>query len=107
MIPEAQMTPRELLVKSRELLSDPARWTKQAYARDERGRPCEVSSPNAKSFCLLGAMLRECDRPRLVFDADWFLFAHAGATALILNDDAQTSHADLMTALDGVIQKCG
>jgi hypothetical protein len=39
----------------RELLSDPNRWTKHYYARRADGKETDPLSPDAVSFCLLGA----------------------------------------------------
>lgn len=53
------MSTVEILQKARDLISDPARWTQDAYARDEHGR--EGAEPNdcdAVCFCSLGAIYR-------------------------------------------------
>jgi DNA phosphorothioation-dependent restriction protein DptG len=33
-------------------------WTQRVYARDEKGVTCSINHPNAKSFCLTGAILK-------------------------------------------------
>ena len=41
-----------------ELLSDPKRWTQDAFARDSTGFKCDVDAPDAQCFCLLGAIYK-------------------------------------------------
>ena len=43
-------------MKISELLSDPARHCKGAYARDAKGQACRSDSPNAVAWCLNGAI---------------------------------------------------
>jgi hypothetical protein len=45
-------------VKMAQLLSDPAHHTKGAMARDARGLECDPESPEAQSWCVLGALNR-------------------------------------------------
>ena len=47
-----------LLRDTREILRDPANWTKQRMASHENGMDVDVHSPHAHSFCLLGAMCK-------------------------------------------------
>lgn len=51
------MTPTKLetLRAVRELLSDPSRWTRGAYARDAEGNYANASGPNAVCWCAVGA----------------------------------------------------
>jgi len=51
------MTAREILVKARELIADPKRWTQRAYARDAYGSVISATSPSAASWCSVGAVL--------------------------------------------------
>lgn len=43
-------------MKAYELLSDPAKWTKNTFARDERNYPCDPNSPAACKWCAVGAI---------------------------------------------------
>ena len=52
------MTGLEVLVKARELISDPERWTHGVYARDAKGESCFDSSDEATCFDALGALNR-------------------------------------------------
>ena len=56
---ETETTKEALVVlkETRELLSDPSRWTQGAFARDKAGNVVYTSSPVAHSFCAHGAIL--------------------------------------------------
>lgn len=51
------MTTVEILRAARELISDPARWTKGACARDRKGEPLYAGyDPQAVRWCAFGAV---------------------------------------------------
>ncbi|MCJ2067825.1 hypothetical protein MKK75_03210 [Methylobacterium sp. J-030] len=43
---------------ARDTLTDPAHWTKEAYARDRRGAAVASNSPEAVCWCAYGALER-------------------------------------------------
>lgn len=45
-------------MKIRELLSSPDKLAKGSFARDKNGNTCPADSPNAASWCLVGARMR-------------------------------------------------
>lgn len=45
-------------MKLKELFADPKRWTKGAHAKDAAGVGVSVSNPDAKCFCLSGAIIK-------------------------------------------------
>ena len=47
-----------VLEETRELLSDPERWTKDGFARDGDDQPTHWADPNAVCWCLGGAISR-------------------------------------------------
>jgi hypothetical protein len=47
-----------LLVRTSELLAEPDRWTRDAWARDRKGKPVGVAAKAAVAWCLTGAVLR-------------------------------------------------
>lgn len=57
-------------VEVQELLALPEHWTKDATARDFRGRRCDPRGGQACAWCLLGAMKRaaclSCDYDRVM-----------------------------------------
>lgn len=118
------MTP---LKEIRDLLSDNARWTKDAHARigEDGGTPCEPRDPDAKCWCLDGALLKVLDvectnvsgaerRPEyemiatLLNDAahelfpdrisdEWSPFVH-------INDAPETTHDEILAVIDKAIE---
>lgn len=46
---------RRHLQRTRDLISDPERWTTAVYARDSRGVSVNQNSPDAVCWCLIGA----------------------------------------------------
>jgi hypothetical protein len=93
------------------LLKDPKRWTKRAYARNDRGNSCHPSDLAAACFCITGGLYRVTGSS---FNQQTPLFArtlrfldhtiqtktkydHSGVTGL--NDSLKTTHADVMGLL--------
>ena len=52
------MTPLETLKAARDLISDPARWTQNLFARDKDGKRADPQSDEAVCFCSFGAIER-------------------------------------------------
>jgi len=51
------MTPlAALLTRARDRIADPARWCQAVEATDETGMRCDATSPNAASWCAVGAL---------------------------------------------------
>lgn len=50
------MSVLETLTKARDLLSDPNKWIKGGYARNDCGAVCDPMSPHARQFCMIGAV---------------------------------------------------
>jgi hypothetical protein len=46
----------DVLKAARALISDPARWTQGAYARDEQGNEVDIYDAEACAWCALGAI---------------------------------------------------
>jgi hypothetical protein len=90
--------------KMKELLADPAHWTKGAFARNERGEPTPFWEEGS-CFCLGGAWLK-FDGP--TFDparseAERLLFAmlpNQGYSLAGFNDHPATTHAAVMAYLN-------
>lgn len=55
-------------MKIRELLTDESKWTQGTLAEDAKGNRVSVLSPNASSFCLVGAVVRCYDKTTDVVD---------------------------------------
>ncbi len=57
-------TPKEVLIAVRELISDPKRWTQNAYARkgqDKFSMSVHPESKEATCWCMTGAIIKVCD----------------------------------------------
>lgn len=52
------MTPLEVLIAARELISAPERWTTGWYARDANHETTHSHSPDAVRWCAAGALIR-------------------------------------------------
>lgn len=49
------LTPHQILVAARTLLSNRSRWTQGAFAKTEKGRVIGPTEANAACFCAMGA----------------------------------------------------
>ena len=48
----------QIVTRARQLISDPARWTRGELAKRKNGLPIEPSDPEAYRFCAIGALTR-------------------------------------------------
>ena len=94
----------QVLRAARELLSDPARWTKGAWAEDGAGMEVSPVSPNAVCWCVEGALMR-VSGVEVVTAVGFALEALANVVGDIAwyNDAATTQFSDILTALDRAI----
>src|SRR5438128_2331837 len=98
------MTPKELLRNARALIAAPSNWTVNCYARDAYNQKVEYHSPEAISFCALGALNRAyqeatnscCAHPDLL-STDGVLHAQLGVF-----NDAHT-HQEVLALYDRAI----
>ena len=72
-------TPRTV----RELLSKPTSWTKNAYARDQHGKPVRPNDPSATSWCLEGAISR-------VYGKDFTARKYASESVILYYTETET-----------------
>lgn len=104
----------EVLVRAREFISDPARWTKGTAARDAEGH--EVEPRDGCAFCIFGA-LRLAVNDQTLYDyyrqaADALCYDQFGQTgdgrwtALTeFNDAPETTHVDVIALFDKTIAR--
>ena len=105
----SEVTARQVLENARKLIESPDRWTRKAFARSKIGIECWSGDPDAVSWCVQGA-INEAGR-RLgtgmgdsYFEAMPRLQKAAGCWMLdIWNDNAETTHADILEAFDKAI----
>ena len=103
------MTAVEALRRAKELLSDPAKWTKGAMARGTWGVSCGVAFVGADCFCANGALLSLYRGTGECTASGASLWLSAAAQKLgfenvtAMNDAAGTTHADIMALYDRAI----
>jgi hypothetical protein len=111
----------DILIRARELISDPAHWVQGSYTGDG-----PVTDPDTKCFCLAGAVDRAVIEKRgwldkftsddqAILDAEFDPEGSAAITALQklvepnfwrvsdFNDDPATLHEDVLALLDKAI----
>lgn len=111
------MTASEILRAARALISDPARWTQGAFARDSSGDQVDRLTSEAVCWCLAGAVDAASYPERIgvdnyVIDFDRSAARLAAARALhtvihdtvvSFNDDPTRTHAEVLEAIDKAI----
>lgn len=106
------MTPAEQLRAAKALIDTPERWTKKVFARNAAGFGVDVDNPDAVCFCSLGAIAKVVDHdPREVWIGCGielprnYLEQAAGGFRFVtdINDDHDTTHADIMKLFDDAI----
>jgi hypothetical protein len=87
-------------MKVKELLSDPATWVKGAFALKANGDPTYEFDPEARHFCLIGAMIR-CYRDDVEYDVAYRKLRDAipGNSIYRFNDNFATTHEQIMEVL--------
>lgn len=110
------MTATEVLRRARALIEEPARWCRDKYARDERGRSIRPGSERACQWCALGAVRAvtsgiPANEVQPIYREAIRRLQRAlnpeapGAQSGIVdaNDRKATSHADVLAAFDVAI----
>lgn len=104
----------EVLVRAREFISDPARWTKGTASRDAEGN--EVDPRDGCTFCIFGA-LRLAVNDQTFYDyyrqaADELCYDKFGQTEDVkwtaltkFNDAPETTHDDVLALFDKTISR--
>jgi len=103
------MTPLEVVTAARELLSDPARWTKGANARNEKGDGGGSGMEGAVCWCAVGALRHVSNDPNLeaVWEDAYYMLAEQtprGEGVMAFNDGVLTTHADVLAMFDRAIE---
>jgi hypothetical protein len=100
------MLERQTVEKMRELLSDPEHWTKEHFAKDASGFGLSFGdSPDAVYWCLLGSLEKVNGRSDETEDSFRLLFFDViGRSPVGFNDSPDTSHEDVLAALDRLIK---
>ena len=106
-------TPLDVLKAARELISDPAKWTKGGYAFAGEA-PTDIKDPAATCFCTLGAVARVSDLSTSDVVGEQLLITLGGdpefedATIVVgdeWNDDPKRTHAEVLDLFDRTIAR--
>jgi hypothetical protein len=95
---------RQTLKAARQLITDPAKWTQNAFARDKNGKMISPTNNGAVCFCALGAIRFVTKEPKITV-ADIFLNAVSNSKNgedLDTFNDTHT-HAEVLALFDAAI----
>jgi hypothetical protein len=103
--------PRSLagvLTHARDLIADPKKWTRDAYARTAKGVITGIGDEDAECFCAQGAIQRAARLSKAVPAYDATEAARKALPAKYshienFNDAHGTTHADVMAFFDSAI----
>ncbi len=100
------MTPREILIAARAVLSGPKAWTKKAFARNTYGVRIRPTAVSATCFCMIGAIDHVAPTGPEKFDAKRELTCAipGGRAVTDFNDDPRTTQADVLAVFDRAIE---
>ena len=98
------MTPLETLKAARQLITDPAKWTQGAFARDADGNEVTPNNDLATCYCSFGA-IQFVTKKRMMTSADRYLdglcLSKFGIGLDVLNDTH--THAEVLALFDAAI----
>lgn len=101
------------LRSARALIEKPEAWTKGELARNASGSPTSSKAPDAVCFCAEGAVRRAVpDNHRFAYACDALVDVTASEADIFIpvsaiNDDPNTTHADILALFDRAIAKAG
>ena len=97
------MTPREVLVKARALISDPERWCQYHYAVDSAGVMLgDYTSPDAERWCSYAAIMLN-GQPHWQSSGDAIDRLHNVVGCSISHFNDTHTHAEVLAAFDKAI----
>ena len=107
------MSIHNILVDTKQLLSDEKKWIKGSDAVNGHGDYVFATSKDACAWCLAGAIEKECDGSdrdislrKTCKVQDWVdEHLYQVGTMEEFNDDPNTTHKDMMLMLDNLIAK--
>ena len=97
---------KELLVEAKTLITDPAKWTTELWARDEDGFGVDTCSATATCWCAWGALLKVTgheNREGVGYNDAWAaLQASMNSNVTMFNDTG--THENVLEAYDKAIE---
>ena len=99
------MNAKAVLLRTRELLADPAHWIQHDFAFDGTGDACDALDPNAEKWCLEGAIIRAISdvSPEFEFNTAILGFPVRGDIPH-WNDQFKRTHAEVLVRIDAAIE---
>jgi hypothetical protein len=108
---------KQTLIKARALIQKPENWCKFYFACDKQKNPVLLTSPDAYSFCLVGALYKAADSIELhairdtvsalvqeSCEIDGILASHATHLACVNNT---SEHSEILELFDNAINSMG
>lgn len=106
---EFGLTVSQALLELKALLSNPKRWVKGAYAKDDRGEHTNSRDPHAVCFCITGGINRTCGANtdlRAIVKKKLIANLPRGFEALErFNDDSEITHAQILELIEKTHQR--
>ena len=103
------MNTKQLALAAHNLLSQPGVWIKGELARSGDGAKVPYRSPEARHFCLSGALSRVCfnfeDYYKLSGEVQRAIYRAKGSFLVDFNDDPKTTLADVLVVLKKVAEE--
>jgi hypothetical protein len=105
------MDTREVLQQARALISDPARWTQEEYARNADGIKAYVWHADARAWCAIGAVRRVASDNDSAVLAGQRALAQPIETVELESEEAVTNfndthtHAEVLALFDAAIAR--
>lgn len=100
------MTAKEILVKAKELITDPACWTQKEFARRADGTGTMAEDPEAVCWCSLGAIRKAKIDLGVDKEAYWFVSKNLSDQTGFQNIgkwNDSVSHEEVMVVFDKAI----
>jgi len=107
------VTPHEILVAGRDLLSNPDHWIKKTLARSKNGEKCDPTEARATCFCTIGAIHKVVGsgQKSLKLEVVGYLIKalderkhRVSAIVVAFNDHPTTKHSDVLELWDKAIE---
>jgi len=107
------VTPKEILIRTRERLTDPNCWAKGYYAYDSHNEKASMYENDAVRWCVRGAMMRVTGGgDNEIYNAQALLArvispGNEHGNIANWNDAPERTHAAVLSALDKAIAELG
>ena len=98
---------KQVITDTKQLLSDPERWTKNTSARDVNGNMVAAKDDAARCWCLYGAVSAKTDNfgeAAIVIDKLHEYLPDGYKSSVGFNDGRETTHKDLIGLLDRALE---